>query len=129
LEEKILCRFHDHIYFAASYMCAQSTGKLVEIIAWRFLFRVLVVALYCQRHRQFLFDAFERKTGPFASGLSGMGLVLAQHSDLLLRIYYRTHELADDIHDQYNQSVSLQRFLQLHLLIRNRVREKIKIKS
>ncbi|MBS1596609.1 MAG: DHA2 family efflux MFS transporter permease subunit [Bacteroidetes bacterium] len=62
------------IFTAASYMCAQSTG-LVEIIAWRFVQGVGGGALL-STSQAILFDAFEPKDRPFASGLFGMGLVL-----------------------------------------------------
>jgi len=62
------------IFTASSYMCAQSTG-LVEIIAWRFVQGVGGGALL-STSQAILFDAFEPKDRPFASGLFGMGLVL-----------------------------------------------------
>jgi MFS transporter, DHA2 family, multidrug resistance protein len=62
------------IFTAASYMCAQSTG-LVEIIAWRFVQGVGGGALL-STSQAILFDAFEPKDRPIASGLFGMGLVL-----------------------------------------------------
>jgi len=103
----------------------QSTG-LVEIIAWRFVQGVGGGALL-STSQAILFDAFEPKDRPFASGLFGMGLVLGPTPDLLLADIYRTHELAMIF--MINIPIGIvQRFLQLHLLIRNRVREKIKIK-
>ena len=62
------------IFTFASYMCAQSTG-LVEIIVWRFVQGVGGGALL-STSQAILFDAFEPKDRPIASGLFGMGLVL-----------------------------------------------------
>ncbi len=62
------------IFTMASYMCAQSTG-LVEIILWRFIQGIGGGALL-STSQAILFDAFEEKDRPFASGLFGMGLVL-----------------------------------------------------
>ena len=62
------------IFTIASYMCAQSTS-LVEIIAWRFVQGVGCGALL-STSQAILFDAFEPKDRPMASGLFGMGLVL-----------------------------------------------------
>ncbi|MBN8837776.1 MAG: DHA2 family efflux MFS transporter permease subunit [Sphingobacteriia bacterium] len=62
------------IFTAASYMCAQST-TLVEIIIWRFVQGVGGGALL-STSQAILFDAFEPKDRPIASGLFGMGLVL-----------------------------------------------------
>src|SRR5258706_11647665 len=62
------------IFTAASYMCAQSTG-LVEIIIWRFVQGIGGGALL-STSQAILFDAFEEKDRPIASGLFGMGLVL-----------------------------------------------------
>jgi DHA2 family multidrug resistance protein len=62
------------IFTIASYMCAQSTS-LVEIIAWRFVQGVGGGALL-STSQAILFDAFEPKDRPMASGLFGMGLVL-----------------------------------------------------
>ena len=62
------------IFTAASYMCAQSTG-LLEIIIWRFVQGVGGGALL-STSQAILFDAFEPKDRPIASGLFGMGLVL-----------------------------------------------------
>ncbi len=62
------------IFTIASYMCAQSTS-LVEIIAWRFIQGVGGGALL-STSQAILFDAFEPKDRPMASGLFGMGLVL-----------------------------------------------------
>jgi len=62
------------IFTLASYMCAQSTS-LVEIIAWRFIQGVGGGALL-STSQAILFDAFEPKDRPMASGLFGMGLVL-----------------------------------------------------
>jgi DHA2 family multidrug resistance protein len=55
-------------------MCGQSTG-LVEIIIWRFVQGVGGGALL-STSQAILFDAFEPKDRPIASGLFGMGLVL-----------------------------------------------------
>jgi len=62
------------IFTAASYMCAESAG-LVEIIAWRFVQGIGGGALL-STSQAILFDAFEVKDRPIASGLFGMGLVL-----------------------------------------------------
>lgn len=62
------------IFTLASYMCAESTG-LVEIIVWRFFQGVGGGALL-STSQAILFDAFEEKDRPIASGLFGMGLVL-----------------------------------------------------
>jgi DHA2 family multidrug resistance protein len=62
------------IFTAASYMCAQST-TLIEIIAWRFIQGVGGGALL-STSQAILFDAFEPKDRPIASGLFGMGIVL-----------------------------------------------------
>ena len=62
------------IFTFASYMCAQSTG-LVEIVVWRFVQGVGGGALL-STSQAILFDAFEPKDRPIASGLFGMGLVL-----------------------------------------------------
>jgi len=62
------------IFTAASYMCGQST-TLVEIIIWRFIQGVGGGALL-STSQAILFDAFEPKDRPIASGLFGMGIVL-----------------------------------------------------
>ncbi len=62
------------IFTVASYMCGQSTS-LVEIIIWRFIQGVGGGALL-STSQAILFDAFEPKDRPIASGLFGMGLVL-----------------------------------------------------
>ncbi|MFT3932054.1 MAG: DHA2 family efflux MFS transporter permease subunit [Chitinophagaceae bacterium] len=62
------------IFTAASYMCGQSTS-LVEIIVWRFIQGVGGGALL-STSQAILFDAFEVKDRPIASGLFGMGIVL-----------------------------------------------------
>src|SRR5215471_6937871 len=62
------------IFTLASYLCGQSTG-LVEIIIWRFVQGVGGGALL-STSQAILFDAFEPKDRPIASGLFGMGLVL-----------------------------------------------------
>jgi len=62
------------IFTFASYMCAESTG-LVGIIIWRFVQGVGGGALL-STSQAILFDAFEPKDRPIASGLFGMGLVL-----------------------------------------------------
>jgi len=62
------------IFTLASYMCAESSS-LVEIIIWRFVQGVGGGALL-STSQAILFDAFEPKDRPIASGLFGMGLVL-----------------------------------------------------
>lgn len=62
------------IFTIASYMCAESSG-LVEIIVWRFVQGIGGGALL-STSQAILFDAFEEKDRPIASGLFGMGLVL-----------------------------------------------------
>lgn len=62
------------IFTIASYMCGQSTS-LVEIIIWRFIQGVGGGALL-STSQAILFDAFEPKDRPIASGLFGMGIVL-----------------------------------------------------
>lgn len=62
------------IFTVASYFCGQSTG-LVELIIWRFVQGVGGGALL-STSQAILFDAFEPKDRPIASGLFGMGLVL-----------------------------------------------------
>ncbi|HMH33677.1 MAG TPA: DHA2 family efflux MFS transporter permease subunit [Puia sp.] len=62
------------IFTAASYMCAESSS-LVEIIVWRFVQGVGGGALL-STSQSILFDAFEPKDRPIASGLFGMGIVL-----------------------------------------------------
>lgn len=62
------------IFTFASYMCGESTG-LIEIIIWRFVQGVGGGALL-STSQAILFDAFEEKDRPIASGLFGMGLVL-----------------------------------------------------
>ncbi len=62
------------IFTVASYMCGQSTS-LVEIILWRFIQGVGGGALL-STSQAILFDAFEVKDRPIASGLFGMGIVL-----------------------------------------------------
>jgi len=62
------------IFTVASYMCGQSTS-LVEIIVWRFIQGVGGGALL-STSQAILFDAFEVKDRPIASGLFGMGIVL-----------------------------------------------------
>jgi DHA2 family multidrug resistance protein len=55
-------------------MCGQS-NSLVEIIIWRFVQGIGGGALL-STSQGILFDAFETKDRPIASGLFGMGLVL-----------------------------------------------------
>lgn len=62
------------IFTLASYMCANS-GGLIELIVWRFIQGVGGGALL-STSQAILFDAFEPKDRPMASGLFGMGLVL-----------------------------------------------------
>lgn len=62
------------IFTIASYFCGQSTS-LIELIIWRFVQGVGGGALL-STSQAILFDAFETKDRPIASGLFGMGLVL-----------------------------------------------------
>ena len=62
------------LFTIASYFCAQSTS-LVELVAWRFVQGVGGGALL-STSQAILFDAFEPKDRPMASGLFGMGLIL-----------------------------------------------------
>ena len=62
------------LFTIASYMCAESTS-LVELVIWRFVQGVGGGALL-STSQAILFDAFEPKDRPMASGLFGMGLVL-----------------------------------------------------
>src|SRR5690349_10149356 len=62
------------LFTIASYFCAQS-GSLVELVIWRFVQGVGGGALL-STSQAILFDAFEPKDRPMASGLFGMGLVL-----------------------------------------------------
>lgn len=62
------------IFTLASYLCGQSTS-LIEIIIWRFVQGVGGGALL-STSQAILFDAFETKDRPIASGLFGMGIVL-----------------------------------------------------
>lgn len=62
------------IFTIASYMCGQS-DTLVELIIWRFIQGVGGGALL-STSQAILFDAFEPKDRPIASGLFGMGIVL-----------------------------------------------------
>src|ERR1700750_1230482 len=62
------------IFTLASYMCAES-NSLIEIIIWRFVQGVGGGALL-STSQAILFDAFEVKDRPIASGLFGMGIVL-----------------------------------------------------
>jgi DHA2 family multidrug resistance protein len=62
------------IFTVASYLCGQSSS-LVEIIIWRFIQGVGGGALL-STSQAILFDAFEVKDRPIASGLFGMGIVL-----------------------------------------------------
>src|SRR6476469_2650639 len=62
------------LFTVASYLCAQS-GSLVEIVIWRFVQGIGGGALL-STSQSILFDAFEPKDRPIASGLFGMGLVL-----------------------------------------------------
>ncbi|MFC4232625.1 DHA2 family efflux MFS transporter permease subunit [Parasediminibacterium paludis] len=62
------------IFTVASYMCGQS-HSLLEIIIWRFLQGIGGGALL-STSQAILFDAFEPKDRPMASGLFGMGIVL-----------------------------------------------------
>lgn len=62
------------LFTVASYLCAESTS-LVELVIWRFVQGVGGGALL-STSQAILFDAFEPKDRPMASGLFGMGLVL-----------------------------------------------------
>src|SRR6478672_1015558 len=62
------------LFTIASYMCAES-GSLIELIIWRFVQGVGGGALL-STSQAILFDAFEPKDRPLASGLFGMGLIL-----------------------------------------------------
>ncbi|HET7899441.1 MAG TPA: DHA2 family efflux MFS transporter permease subunit, partial [Flavisolibacter sp.] len=62
------------MFTIASYMCAESTS-LVELVIWRFVQGVGGGALL-STSQAILFDAFEPKDRPMASGLFGMGLIL-----------------------------------------------------
>lgn len=62
------------LFTIASYMCAESTS-LVELVIWRFMQGVGGGALL-STSQAILFDAFEPKDRPMASGLFGMGLIL-----------------------------------------------------
>ncbi|RXK85356.1 DHA2 family efflux MFS transporter permease subunit [Filimonas effusa] len=62
------------IFTLASYMCGESSS-LMEIIIWRFVQGIGGGALL-STSQAILFDAFEPKDRPIASGLFGMGLVL-----------------------------------------------------
>ncbi len=62
------------LFTVASWFCGQSTG-LVELILWRFMQGIGGGALL-STSQAILFDAFEPKDRPIASGLFGMGLVL-----------------------------------------------------
>ena len=62
------------LFTIASYLCAQS-GSLVEIVIWRFVQGIGGGALL-STSQSILFDAFEPKDRPIASGLFGMGLIL-----------------------------------------------------
>lgn len=62
------------LFTIASYMCANS-GTLVELVIWRFVQGIGGGALL-STSQAILFDAFEPKDRPLASGLFGMGLIL-----------------------------------------------------
>lgn len=62
------------IFTISSYLCASSTS-LAELVLWRFVQGVGGGALL-STSQAILFDAFEPKERPMASGLFGMGLVL-----------------------------------------------------
>lgn len=62
------------LFTVASFFCAES-HSLVELVIWRFLQGVGGGALL-STSQAILFDAFEPKDRPMASGLFGMGLVL-----------------------------------------------------
>jgi DHA2 family multidrug resistance protein len=62
------------LFTIASYLCAES-NTLVEIVLWRFVQGIGGGALL-STSQAILFDAFEPKDRPLASGLFGMGLIL-----------------------------------------------------
>ncbi|MBL7782857.1 MAG: DHA2 family efflux MFS transporter permease subunit [Saprospiraceae bacterium] len=62
------------LFTAASWMCGSSTG-LWELVFWRFIQGIGGGALL-STSQSILFDAFEPKDRPMASGLFGMGVVL-----------------------------------------------------
>lgn len=62
------------LFTIASYLCAES-GSLLELVIWRFVQGVGGGALL-STSQAILFDAFEPKDRPMASGLFGMGLIL-----------------------------------------------------
>ena len=62
------------VFTVASYLCGQS-HSLIEIILWRFVQGIGGGALL-STSQAILFDAFEPKDRPKASGLFGMGIVL-----------------------------------------------------
>ena len=62
------------LFTAASWMCGSSTG-LWELVFWRFIQGIGGGALL-STSQGILFDAFEPKDRPMASGLFGMGIVL-----------------------------------------------------
>src|SRR3954470_14041981 len=62
------------LFTIASYMCAESSS-LLELVIWRFVQGIGGGALL-STSQAILFDAFEPKDRPLASGLFGMGLIL-----------------------------------------------------
>lgn len=62
------------LFTVASYFCANSSG-LVELVLWRFIQGIGGGALL-STSQSILFDAFEPKDRPMASGLFGMGLIM-----------------------------------------------------
>jgi len=62
------------LFTVASYMCGASSG-LWELVLWRFIQGIGGGALL-STSQSILFDAFEPKDRPMASGFFGMGLVL-----------------------------------------------------
>jgi DHA2 family multidrug resistance protein len=62
------------LFTIASYMCANSVS-LVELVTWRFIQGIGGGALL-STSQAILFDAFEEKDRPLASGLFGMGIIL-----------------------------------------------------
>ena len=62
------------LFTLASWMCGSSTG-LWELVFWRFIQGIGGGALL-STSQSILFDAFEPKDRPMASGLFGMGIVL-----------------------------------------------------
>jgi MFS transporter, DHA2 family, multidrug resistance protein len=62
------------LFTVASWLCGTSTG-LWELVFWRFIQGIGGGALL-STSQSILFDAFETKDRPMASGLFGMGIIL-----------------------------------------------------